>query len=396
MTDAVIVCPFCNSRLERRTPTCPRCDARLPAELTANLPDAAPAHAAPPPNFAPGKKKTIAAILGIMLTMAAITTGYALWTQSFRRENDHKKGFVAVNPVTQSPEDMTAVNLLPARCTIVGAVNLADVRGNPLIQKALLEKPPRSVGYLVDQLKDAGLSLDNLDQVAVGLDIADVPPKIYVIAQTRGPYDENAVVKAFAPHKSSSLRNRPLVQYPLPQLGQGAAWCLGERHVAFVFRFEPNPADLAAIPDPDRPRTKLEGSSKKLQSLVREHVDKQSTLWLAGDLEKKDGLDALLLFADTRPYKDFLEARALTLSVKGDEDLVLVAQVLAGSAKSAKAIEARLQEFDGRGEKSKKVVVAPDDAPEPWVTMQLRYEPAAIAEILSKGPAFKKESLTPK
>lgn len=389
MSDVAIVCPFCNSRLERRSPTCPRCDARLPDELTANLPDVAVAESPPPANFAPGKRKTIAAILGIMLTMAALTTGFVLWTKDFRRDNDHKKGFVAVNPATQSPEDMTVVNLLPARCTIVGAVNLADVRGNPLIKKALLEKPPRSVGFLIDQLKDAGLSLDNLDQVAVGLDVAEVPPKIYVIAQTRGPYDENAVVKAFAPHKVTSLRNRPLVQYPLPQIGHGVAWCLGERHVAFVFRLEPNAADLAAIPD--RPRTKLEGSSKKLQSLIRDQatLDQQSTLWLAADLEKKDGLDALLVFADTRPYKEFLDARALTLSVKGQEDLVVLARILANSAKSAGVIEAKLNEMDARGEKSKKVFVAPPEA-EPWVTMQLRYEPAAIAEILGKGPGFKK------
>ena len=59
-------------------------------------------------------------------------------------------------------------------------------------------------------------------------------------------------------------------------------------------------------------------------------------LWLAANLEKKEGLDALLAFADTRAYTDFLEAKALTFSAKAEGDLlVLFAQVLANSAKSA-------------------------------------------------------------
>lgn len=386
---ATVFCPFCNSRLERRAAACPRCDARLPEDIVAKLPEVAVAAGAPPVSPAvPGKKKTITAVLGIMALMAGITVVFVLATQDYRRQNDVKKGYVLIDPASQSPEDMTAVGFLPARCTVIGGVNLADVRNNPLVKKALLEKPARSINFLVDQLKDAGLSLDNLDQVAIGLDIAEVPPKIYVIAQTRGPYDPAAVMKAFAPHKETSLRNRPLVMFPLPQLGQGAAWCVGERHVAFLFSFAADRADLEAIPNTSR--EKLAGSSKKLQSLVKD-VDRQSPLWLAGDLEKKDGLDALLVLADTRPYKDFLDARAITLSVKGDDDLVVLARVLADSTKSAAAIEAKLNELDGRGEKSKKVVAAPAGE-DPWVSIQLRYEPGAIAEILSKGPAFKKKA----
>src|SRR6185369_9192437 len=136
---------------------------------------------------------------------------------------DLKKGFIAAAAVSEAPDEMSALGLVPARCNIIGAANFADLRGNPVAKKAFLEETPRSILWLGDRLKNAtGLTLDDLDQVALGVEMTDKLPKIFVIVQTRAAYDSQAVLKSFSTAKGLtklSLRNRPLVRFPLPRLG---------------------------------------------------------------------------------------------------------------------------------------------------------------------------------
>jgi hypothetical protein len=392
-----ILCPFCNSRIEgaidRTKPTCPRCEAPLPAGIVEKLPSAP----APPPPMptVPGKSKTILAVLGLMAFMAALTAAYALWTKDFRRQNDVKKGFVAAPAASQAPAEMNALGLIPAKCNVLGAVNLADLRANPVAKKALFEQPPRSVAWLAEQLKEAtGLTLDDLDQVALGIEVADKLPNIYVVVQTRAAYDRQAVLKPFAPAKPHMLRDRPLVQFPLPRLGDGVVWCVSERHLAFLFRIVPGKleeGELEAIPK--RPRQKLEGSSDAVKKLVSERVDKESFAWLAGDLSLAAGLLDFLAIAGARiePYRPLLGAKAVALNVKTDQDVVVLAHVLPGSAKEAEALANSLRDFDWRGESSKKVETTPPDAAAlPWVSLQLRYRPDTVRELLERGPGMKK------
>lgn len=395
MTESSVVCPYCNSQIDgvadRAKPVCPRCEAQLATAIVEKLPVKMTAAPLREPITVPGKKKTLAAILGIMALMASITIGYSLWTQKFRRLNDFKKGIVLTEPASQTPDELNTVGLLPARCNIIGAVNLADLRGNPVAQAAFLEQAPRSLAWLREQLKDAsGLALDDIEQISLGVEITEKPPKIFVIVQTKAPYDPQAVVKSFPNVKALSLRGRPLVRFPLPYVGDGVAWCLGERHLAFLFRVEQGPLDdLEAIPV--RPRAKLDGSSDALKTLVKERVDKQSLAWLAADMAPAAGFaDFLsLVGAKVEPYRPLLDSKAFTLTIKADSDIVVLAQVRPNSAKGMKALEETLRDVNWRGETSKKIETTPPDE-EPWVTLQLRYAPAAIRELFSQGPLFKK------
>jgi hypothetical protein len=395
MTETPIVCPFCNSQIsavaDRAKPICPRCEAPLAPALISRLGSLAPAR--PTPLVVPGKRLTLLTVLGVMTLMTAVTIGYTFWTQSFRRQNDFKKGFVVSEPTEQAPDELLTVGLLPARCNVIGAVNVAELRSNPLLKEAVFEKTPRSIDWLREQLKNgSGLALEDIDQISLGIELTEKMPKIFVIVATKSPYDPQAVVKAFAPAKALALRNRPLVRFPLPYVGDGVVWCMSDRYLAFLFHFEPRPLDdLEAIPV--RPRPKLEGSSATIQALVKERVDKQSIAWLAADLAPASGLADFLSLtgAKIEPYRPLLNAKALTLNIKTDQDIVVLGQVLAGAPKGMKALEDMLRDANWRGATSTKVEATPlDAAAEPWVTLQLRYAPAAIRELFNQGPGFKK------
>jgi hypothetical protein len=416
MPEADTICPFCNSRIagpvDRAKPICPRCEAPLPQALVDNLSrrqeqtaiTATPlANNLPTSNGGtkiavempaiPGKKKTITVIFGIMAMMALLTAGYALWTKDFRRQNDIKKGFVPIEPISQSPEEIATLGLLPPECNLLAVVNVADLRKNPVAKKAFFDEPPRSIVWLADQLNEAtGLTLDDLDHVAVGALMADKLPKIFVIVQTRTAYDPQRMLKAFAPAKPVSLRDRPVVRFPLWHVAEGMAWGMSERHIAFSFAAGLGQLkDLEAIPP--RPRPKLDGFSDAVQALVKERVDKQSLAWLAVDLVPAAGLiDALsVLGARVEPLQPILGSKALTVSFKTDADFVVLGQILPRSAKEAEALAEKLRDIDWRGEASKKIELTPLEAKaEPWVTLQLRYEPAKVRELLERGPGFQK------
>ncbi len=387
-----IVCPFCNCQfgggVDRLKPVCPRCEAPLLAGLVEQL-GANPSLVVVLTPTVPGKKKTLLALLALMLTMASLTVAYTFWTQSFRRQNDVKKSFVVAEAASSVPVEMAALGLLPAKCNILGAVNLVDLRTNPLAKAAFLEHSPRSIEWLRERLKDStGLSLDDLDQVAVGIEMTDFLPKIFVIVQTHAVYDPEAVLKPFAPAKSQMLRKRPLVRFQLSPVGDGICWCVSDRHIAFLFRIEPGKLDdLEAIPV--QPRQKLEGSSEAIKAIVEDRVDKQSLAWLAADLKSAKGLLDLLSLAGARveAYRPLLDAKALAINIKTDRDIVVLGHVLAGSEKGVKPLETYLRDLDWRGAASTKIESTPPDAgAEPWVTMQLRYEPASIRDLLKKGP----------
>lgn len=392
-----IVCPFCNGEIAYVTPgtppRCPRCDAPLPESLTSGITATPPSTPVESP-AAPGRRATVLGILAVMAAMAAITVGYTLYTQSFRRENDFRKEFVAVPPTTQTPEELLTVGLLPSSCNVVAAVNVNDLRNNPVVKTAVFDDPPRSIAWLRAQLQSAaGIGVENIDEIALGIEIGDRPPKIFVIVQTRVPYAPADVVSRFPDARPQMLRGRPLVRFPLPHLGEGVAWCLNERHLAFLFRVEPGPVeDLEAISI--RPRTKLAGSSATVQTLVNERVDKRSFAWLAADLVPASGLVDFLAIvgAKIEPYRPLLDAKALTLTFRADRDVVVLGQVLARSTKDLKALEESLRAVDWRGDVAVKIETPPPDADvEPWLTIQLRLTPTAVRQIFERGPAFRRE-----
>lgn len=393
MTESAVLCPFCNAQIQRvadtAKPLCPRCDTPLPSELAAKLGRGVSAPVQPQ---VPGTKKTLLATLGVMVTMAALTVGYTLWTQNFRRQNDFKKGIILTEAAAQAPDEWTTIGLIPARCHIVGGANLAELRANAIAKSAIAEDAPRAIAYLQDQLKaTTGLTLNDIEQASLGIEVVNGSLKIFVIVQTKAPYDAQTVQMLFAPAKATMVRNHPAIRFPLPYVGDGTVWCMSDRHLAFLFRSEQGPIDdLEAIPV--KPRTKLDGSPAALQAIVKDRIDKQSLVWVAADMTPTVGLIEVLagFGAKIEPYRPLLSSKAIAISMKADTDIVLLGQVLAKSAKDMQALEGSLRDMDWRGEKSKKVEATPPDAPaDPWVTLQLRYDPASLRPLLSQGPGFK-------
>ena len=364
-------CPYCNSSLDGvSTPRCPRCDERLPEAILANLPPrpaTTPPPTEPPP---PGKAVTLKFILGGMAGMAALALIFILSTQSYRRNNDFKKGHAHAAPTSEAPGDWSALGLVPARCNFLAGIDLADLRRNPDAAKAFLQSA--ALVPVADFLRGAtGLSLDAIDQIAIGVEMTDKLPRAYLLVQTRANYDANEVLKKIGPKQS--LRNRPAATQPLGKFGEAVVWCLGDRHIAILLRLEPGPLDdLQAIPP--RPRIHLEGSPETLRTLVNERVSRQSLAWAAGDLSSAAGLaDLATLFAPrVAGLPTLLNSRGFTisLSLTAEREWQIFAQAEAASPRHADELEKLLSGFDWGSPKSLKF----DASAPPWVQTQVRYE----------------------
>lgn len=400
MSNSPVLCPYCNAQVDGvrdpAKPVCPRCESPLPASVAQrfSLAGEVTSRSVAEPDPRTANRKTARMVLGVMAAMALIAVGFTLWTKNFRRENDHKKGYTPTEALTQAPDEAASLGYIPIRCNILGAINLVDARANKVIKAALLDDPPRSLAFLRDQLKDStGLTPDDIDHVAIGVELTDQAPKILVVLQTKVVYDSAAILKVFGDKKPQSLRGRPMVRFSLPQVGQGAMWCFGDRFIAFLIHIEGRAAEeFEAIPK--EPRKNIEGLPDSIQRMFAEKVDKQAIAWLAADMSRAAGLVDFLTIVGARieAYRPVLESKAVVVNMKTDTDVVLLTNVLAGSDKAMPAIEASLKNLDWRGAKSVKIDSPPPEAKAPpWVTMQLRYEPKAIWELLSKGPAKKAE-----
>ena len=365
-------CPYCNSSLANlSTPRCPRCDERLPESMIANLPiGAVPSAAIASEPIPPGKAATLKFILGAMACMAAIAFVFILSTKTFRRDNDFKKGYAKAAPTSRIPGDLPVLGLVPARCNFLAGVSLADLRQDPEAAKAFFQNP--SLVPMAEVVNDlTGLRLEDLDQIAVGAEMTDKLPKVYLIAETRTKYDANNVLKKAT--SKQMLRSRPVAKFPLPKIGEAVVWCMDDRHIAVLLRIEPgNLDDLQSIPP--LPRRNLEGSPDYVRSLVNDRLSRQSLAWAVGDLASAVGLRDLLAFVPRRidGLPTLLDARgfAVSLTLTAEREWQIFAQVEAFSPKNSGELEKLFGAFDWGGPKSLKV----DASAPPWIQTQVRYE----------------------
>jgi hypothetical protein len=388
-----VYCPFCNSALDRSAvnlakPTCPRCDAGLPGDVVEALRDRPSGVAAPPVvrPVVPGKAKTLAAILGLMAVMATIAAIFIINTVKTRRDHDYRKGFSPAPVTSQAPAELSVLGFVPARCNLLAGVNLADIRANPLAKEALLEKGPRTIASLGDRLETyTGLTLDDIEQVAVGMELTEKMPRLYILLATRRAYDPAAVIKHVGSAKKETLRGRPVARFDLFNVGEGFVWCLGDRLLAIALRVEPGPlSDLEAIPREGRKQ--LEGTEAKLRQLVQKDIPTQSLAWIAGDLGPASGLSDFLsiINARTEGWQPLIDAKMFAISLRADRDLSIDGQLLARSAKDMKKAEAAMKKLDWRNGKTATIVVSPEDR-EPWLSFQARYDADGLRRLFASG-----------
>jgi hypothetical protein len=391
-----LVCLYCNSVLTpdpetgAPPPTCPRCDARLPtdASIAVRSGSPPPAAASVAPNGS-GKTRTLLVLLGMMALIAIATAIYIYCSQYIRRGHDFKNVVPAPStpapPTAAPPADRPLVGWLPARCNVVGAVHVADLRSNPAANRALLAKEGSSRIASLGKLLEAqtGLTLDDLDEVVAGIETAGDFPKLYVLLRTRKAYDPAAVLKLTDRTKAETVRGRPVGRFSAFNIVEGLVWPIDERMLAIVLRVQPGPlVELESIPQ--EPREKMSGSSETLRKLVAE-LPGQSLAWMAGDVAKDSLFDLLSVFqARTDGMRSLLEAKAFRVSLTADADVTLQGAFLMPSTKAMDEAKPKLEALDWRGPKSLKIETSPADAA-PWVFVQARYDDAGIRAVMQSA-----------
>lgn len=398
-------CPFCNAALtgvrstgdERvinsaltgvvlsttdKRVVCPRCGEPLPADLAAHLPseplpDAAPAA---PPSPVPGKTKTLLAILAVMATMA-LGAGIFIWnTQEWRRKNDVRtRQKTGPELQTRGVADADILGFLPARCNVLGAVNVAELRTQPATRR-LLEGPP--VGALAGKILEwTGLSWTDIDQFVLGAEVTGKLPQLFVVVQTRQPSAAGKIAAALAPAVPTRHRQKLLVRFPLQPLGEGLLWRHSEQILVFVLGLDAvTTDDLDALPS--RPRPGLEGFPAPLRTALDERLPAASACWLAGHLDEPSGLGEFLALTGKKnaALDVLLQTKSFVVSVQAQDRPTLTGHFFTGEAKSAARLQALLERQRWPEAHSYKVAGPPPDVVESesqWVTFQARGDLAA-------------------
>jgi hypothetical protein len=392
MTSAQPTCPYCNApvaAVAREARQCARCGERLPASFATVAPpsESTPQQEDVPASTPPGQGRTLAVVLTIMVVMAGIGLSYALWTVSFRRANDFrtKKGTPLVLQ-SSAPAHVPALGLLPARSNVVAALNVAELLKHPASRRLFDEPRPALLAWLFAGLeKWTGLEPADIDHVALASEIRTDLPRLTVLVHTRQPFPPHKIAERLAPAQPTKHRNNVLVRFPLQPAGEALLWRHSERVLAFVLCLDAAKLDdLDAIPT--QPRPGLEGFAEPLRDAIEQRLDKQSALWIAGDLGESTVIgDAVALTGlTTKGWAPLLGAKRFVAGVTPREDLTLLAHLFTGDAKAG-VLKQWLEKRRWPERTSHKVEAPPPDAAasEQWLTLQVRGDVELVRNLLS-------------
>jgi hypothetical protein len=311
-------CLYCNALLPPGAEACPVCGERVPG--------APGAITNTPPTPTTSLEKDTATrrlpnrqvgflIVGGMVFCAMVALGYALWTQSQRRDNDaglpprpHQSPFGTpgreLPAVVLPPEQLAALRYLPAGVDVIAGVHFAALLDDPAA-KPLLDQP-LPVGPVTLRLADlhtwTGLDPKALDHAVIGVTLprGGIPiPRVVFVFRTRRAYNADAVKLALHPEAD---RDKPTlwtvrlgkVDFPV------SLWLADDRTLVLGL----TSADLADLPAPGS--DKLTHLPETVRTLLRERVEPGSAAWAVGRL--RDGLGGVVGLA----AKPTLERMKLT------------------------------------------------------------------------------------
>jgi len=314
-----------------------------------------------------------------MLFMAAVGLTLALMTVDSRRKNDYRvKRNTSPPPTIQTPGSLAGLGFLPENANVVAALQIAEILKDP-IGKKLLESPrPPVLGLMLGTVeKWTNLKPADLDCIVLGTQIKDKLPQLTMVVETNRPYNIDDLSKALNPtHQSVLHRGQPLFRFGLNP-GEGMLWCALPRTLIFLFRIDGlKMADLEALPLP--PRTGTEAIPRTIQGVLKERINKQSLMWMAGEVGDLDLFKELLPFVPL-PVADLAivsKIKSFGLSIFFQDDLVLVGHFQTSDANSARLLQKQLEGIKIANLKSLKVETAPieEGGAERWITLQMRWK----------------------
>ena len=316
---------------------------------------------------------TLAAILIVMFSMAALATVFAFRTRDFRRQNDYRTQKKSEPGVAPTAADASLLGFLPARCNVLAALHVGELLKNPAMRQ-LLDEPPLSV--LSKSLPQwTGLKLADFDQIALGAEIKATLPQVVLVLQTRQPYVPAKVAAALAPAQPTQRRQKLLVRFSLPPTGEGLLWCHSERVIVLVLGLDAvNTDELDAMPP--RPRPGGEGFAEPLRMAIAQRLPATSALWLAGHFEQPSAAGDLLALTGKKNelLETLLQAKSFVVGVQPQNQPMLTAHFHTGAAKASERLQALLEARRWDAAQSYKIAGPPPGAEpaEQWVTLQVR------------------------
>jgi hypothetical protein len=312
MAAETLSCPYCNSSVTLSRPAgagqrlrCPRCHEVFPyhgGERT--TPAQEDVYSSDPGSegngFGEGEsqpfrhrpnRSVALIILTVMGAMAVIGFAFAWFTTDSRRQRDRlgdTSAEISSQSISVAPAKLAALGYLPEGTNAIAALHFAELMAQPETRAILQQMRADRANFGIFRLEQAtGLPLEDIDHVVLGLRMqaADLP-HIFLIVQTRLPYDEQAVRATLNAKRAIQFPDKTVYRIASEQIQPGGVlWCAGPRTLVFGLQ----PKDLAGLPK--NPITGIERFPAQLQKcLVDRQMAEGTQAWVAGTAPDWDEL----------------------------------------------------------------------------------------------------------
>lgn len=343
MAATSLSCPYCNTAitatdsLQPGQPIrCPRCHELLPSS---NMPQSSAAgksagfvgvegwtnQADSLERFAPQRwsNRSLARMIVLaMLVMAGIGFLFAWFTTEQRRKRDRSGSSTDASLqriISIKPERLAALAYLPADMSVVGGVHVAELMADERSRELLLQLRANH-SFRLEDLERAGLKLEAIDHIAVGLRLEPAfPPPGVLVIRTREAYDADKVRTALKARPVEPRTSRALSRI---QLGENypfvILWCVDDHTLVASFQARDLPA-TAASPSPES-----QGYASHFPALQKhlEGLEEGTPVWVVGATEKLqktlEELPFLPVPAEYRKTLGLLSSFAGSMQTDGD------------------------------------------------------------------------------
>lgn len=306
---------------------------------------------------------TIWFLLANMLFMAAVVLPFALWTTSYRRDNDLKKGVqkqeIMVKPAERfHPAGMISLGWLPPDVNVVAGIQVRELlqtkEGRTILEA--LGQP------LVSAWTSAGgHPWTDYDEIALGSKLNGELPTLYLVGR---------LTKA----SPDLVPERLVKKVTLKPIGEGT-WFRADvqTHVMLLRLDAVKPQDLDAIPP--SPRPSKENLASPLRALLSQRLPAEAVLWIAGTPDPKN-LQALVQTFLPPEVTDLVRGMtAFSCGLVPGESVTIQGQFQLSSREEANRLADWLEKNPPEKVASFRVFRQPEGAEAGnWVGLQLRAD----------------------
>jgi hypothetical protein len=329
----------------------------------------------------PGIRKTALLIVAVMVTMAVVGLGYALWTTKLRRSRDPKPMLDAVT--FRKPLELTGLGYLPKDSHVVVGLHVAEWLADKKA-KALLEEPrPPVLDWVVKQApRITGLPLEQIDHVLLAASFDT--PQVAMVVKTRRPYLLEKIAEHAQPANPPLYHDKPLYEISLKPMGEALVWCVEAKTLLCVIRLDtPKLENLQGLSE--TPRNTEEVLGAPLHQALKERLRKHQILWGVGRLDRLGPLqDMVPLVPGANAYVEAVkDLKVFALGLEPVEGLTLTGHFQMTDAKATAKFKAILEGVKIERAKQK-VEATPAEEKEQWVIWQVRGDVAAMRDFLNK------------